>query len=171
MLQEQKDFEYFRDNQLHSVDFITGTITAKGGRWGNHLYLDVGSTNPDGYVRLWCNRKLRMFHRLMYFLYHGELPGLGEEIDHFNNVRDNNYISNLRVLTKSKNNTACVNRKIGRFTTEKITQVCRLLQDTDYSDQVIANQSGITRATVRDIKTRRSRTGISKAYVWAHRGY
>lgn len=171
MNQEQLDFEYFRDNQLHAVDFTLGIITTKGGRWGNHLYYDIGSENPDGYERLWCNGKLRMKHRLMYFLYHNELPALGEEIDHFDRVRNNNKISNLRCLLKADNNTACSNRKIGRFTDQKIKQACQLLQDTDLSDQQIADQLKVSRATIRDIKTRRSRIPIAKNYSWQHRGY
>ena len=171
MTQEQQDFEYFRDNQLHSIDFTTGVITSKGGRWGKHLYYDIGSENPDGYSRLWCNRSLRMKHRLVYFLYHEELPMAGEEIDHFDNIRNNNSISNLRVLTKSQNNTGCADRKIGRFTKELIHKVCDLLQSTSLSDQAIAEQLDVSRATVRDIKTRRSRISISQQYSWAHRGY
>ena len=172
MNQEINDFKYFRDEQLYCVDFATGVISAKGGRWGNTIYLDIGSTNHDGYVRLWCNGKLRMKHRLLYFLYHGELPCKGEEIDHYNSIRDCNEISNLRVLTKSLNNTACVSRKIGRRTPAQIHEVCRLLQDTSLSDEVIANTLGyVTRATVRDIKTRRSRKAIGSLYIWLHRGY
>lgn len=172
MSKELNDFKYFRDNQLHSINFSTGEITAKGGRWGNHLYQDVGSMNPDGYVRLWCNKQLRMKHRLIYFLYHNELPSTGEEMDHFDNVRNNNGISNLRVLTKTLNNTACANRKFGKqFAESDIHIVCKMLQDTKKSDQDIADFMKISRGTVRDIKVRRSRQSISQHYSWIHRGY
>ena len=166
-----KDFMYFRDHQLHSIDFTDGTIDVVGGRWNKTIYQDVGSKNHDGYIRIWCNRKLRMKHRLIYFLYHNELPGTGEEIDHYDNIRWNNEISNLRVLTKALNNTACNNRKIGRFTVDKIHQVCKLLQETTKSDEIIAGITKVSRATVRDIKTRRSRLKISQNYSWVHRGY
>lgn len=171
MNQELKDFEYFRDCQLYFIDYATGRIDVKKPS-RNLIFQDVGSRNSDGYVRLWCGKNLRMKHRLIYFLYHGELPGDGEEIDHFSNVRDQNWISNLRVLIKSQNNLACVSRKIGRRTPEQIHKICRLLQNTHLSDEVIANQLGyITRATVRDIKTRRSRKAIGSQYAWSHRGY
>lgn len=171
MSQELIDFTYFRDHQLHIIDYLTGIITSKSPTIERYYY-DVGSVNPDGYSRLWCNGKLRMKHRLVYFLYHGHLPNKGEEIDHYNSVRNANYISNLRVLTKSENNSSCANRKTGkRFTNSTITKVCELLQNTDLSDQIIANQTGVTRPTVRDIKTRRSRTSIGQRYTWPHRGY
>lgn len=173
MSQELKDFKHFRDNQLKSINFNTGCIDAIGGRWGTHVYQNVGSTNQDGYDRIWCNKRLRMKHRLIYFLYHEHLPQTGEELDHHNNIRNDNRISNLRILTKSQNNSACSNRKFGRQKTEKeIRQICELLQNTDLADQAIADQVGcVTRATVRDIKTRRSRTSISHEYQWLHRGY
>lgn len=171
MSQEKIDFEYFKNHQLLSVDYSTGVINAKGGRNGNHIYQDVGSKNPDGYIRLWCNKRLRMKHRLLFYLYHGVLPPAGHEIDHIDKQRDNNAISNLCIATKSVNNAGSNNRKIGRFTTTTIHKVCKLLQDTTLSDTAIADQCEVTRATVRDIKCRRSRTEISKTYSWVHRGY
>ena len=171
MTQELRDFMYFQTHQLHSIDFTNGIINAIGGKKKSILYQDIGSKNPDGYVRVWCNGKLRMKHRLIYFLYHNELPNSGEEIDHYDNIRWHNGISNLRILTKALNNTACKNRKIGRFTTDKIHQVCELLQNTSKSDEVIASIAKVSRATVRDIKTRRSRVNISQNYSWSHRGY
>lgn len=171
MSQERSDFQHFKDHQLVSIDFSTGEITAKGGRWGSHIYQNVGSLNPDGYVRVWCNGKLRMKHRLIFFLGHGYLPEPEEEIDHIDKVRSNNALSNLRILTKSENNAGNLNRKVGRFTEDEIRKVCELLQDTNLSDEDIAEQTGATRATVRDIKCRRSRKAISASYSWVHRGY
>lgn len=172
MSAELNDFKYFRDNQLHTVNFNTGEISAKGGRWGTHIYQDIGSSNPDGYVRLWCNRKLRMKHRLIYFLYHNDLPTKGEEIDHFDHIRDNNAISNLRILSKAMNNTGCLNKWSGpRFAKEIIVNICELLQNTNTSDQNIANITGVSRSLVRDIKTYDLHKSISQNYSWKHRGY
>lgn len=171
MNQEIADFEYFRTNQLVSVDYSTGVITAKGGRWGNTFYHDIGSENPDGYSRLWCNGRLRMKHRLIFFLAYGVIPKQGSEIDHVDKVRSNNCLSNLCIASKRINNSGSLNRKIGRFTVENIHSVCKLLQDTDLSDDLIAKKVGVSRATVRDIKCRRSRQTISANYSWNHRGY
>lgn len=171
MNQETEDFEYFKKHQMVSVDFNTGILVAKGGRTGNHLYYDIGSKNPDGYVRLWCNRRLRMKHRLIFFLAHGILPKEGEEIDHIDKDRSNNCLNNLCIASKRVNNMGSNDRKIGRFSKETIHEVCRLLQHTDLSDEAIASKVGVTRATVRDIKCRRSRQAISVNYSWVHRGY
>ena len=171
MNQELIDFEYFKKHQLESIDFNTGVINAIGGKWGNTIYADVGSENPDGYIRLWCNRRLRMKHRLVFFLAHGILPKAGQEIDHIDKNRSNNCLSNLCLASKRVNNMDSLNRKIGRFTKEDIHRVCYLLQHSELSDQQIADEVGVSRATVRDIKCRRSRQTISVNYSWPHRGY
>lgn len=173
MNQELKDFRYFQNNQLYAIDYATGCIDVIGGRWKSHIYKNIGSLNPDGYERVWCNKRLRMKHRLIYFLYHGHLPQDDEEIDHYDNNRNNNSINNLRILSKSANNSSCSNRKFGRQRTKaEIQKICELLQNTNLSDQAIADQvKYVTRATVRDIKIRRSRKSISQTYSWPHRGY
>ena len=171
MNQELKDFEHFKQHQLVSIDFKTGLIVAKGGRWGNSIYYDVGSKNPDGYIRLWCSKSLRMKHRLIFFLAHGVIPKAGTEIDHIDKDRSNNCLSNLCIASKRVNNIGSQNRKISHFTKETIHQICHLLQHSDLSDVTIADQTGASRATVRDIKRRSSRQTISVNYSWPHRGY
>ena len=171
MSQEIEDFRYFQKHQMVSVDFATGVINAKGGRWGNTIYQDIGSKNPDGYMRLWCNGKLRMKHRLMFFLAHNTLPKAGEEIDHIDKDRSNNCLSNLCIASKRVNNMGSQNRKIGRFSEDTIHQICSLLQNTGLSDEKIAAEISVTRATVRDSKCRRSRQAIGTNYSWPHRGY
>ena len=171
MSQEIEDFRYFQKHQLVSVDYATGVIITKGGKWGNAIYHDVGSKNPDGYIRLWCNKRLRMKHRLIFFLAYGTIPEAGNEIDHIDKNRSNNCLKNLCIAAKRINNTGSLNRMVGRFTEDEIHRICQLLQDTTLSDEVIANETGATRATVRDIKCRRSRQTISVNYAWPHRGY
>lgn len=171
MNQEHLDYQYFKENQLHSVDFKTGEITTIGGKGGKRIYNDIGSLNKDGYVRLWCNRHLRMKHRLVYFLYYGVVPNNGDEIDHIDKVRNNNCIGNLRIVSKSVNNTGSTYIKKRQFSIEVIKKVCELLQETSLSDLVIAEKTGVSRGTVRDIKIRKKRQKISHMYVWNHRGY
>lgn len=73
MNKELEDFKYFKNNQLHFVDFETGrldTISIKTNQFGakyTQIRKNVGSKNKDGYIRVWCNNTLRMKHRLLYF--------------------------------------------------------------------------------------------------------
>ena len=171
MTQEEKDFIHFKDAQLYQFNSITGQIDAIKPNT-KRIYRDIGSTNEDGYVRVWCNGKLRMKHRLVYFLVHGIIPKDGEEIDHIDSNRGNNVPTNLRILTKPQNNKGCSNRKFGKqLTITQVHEICKLLSQTDMSDLQIAEAVGRSRCTIRDIKTRRTRTSISNQYTWAHRGY
>ena len=83
------------------------------------------------------------------------------------------YFYGFVIYEKSANNSSCSNRKFGRQRTKaEIQKICELLQNTNLSDQAIADQvKYVTRATVRDIKIRRSRKSISQTYSWPHRGY
>lgn len=169
MKSELNDFIYFKKNQLHYCDLSIGRVDVKSHK-GKRIHSDVGSMNPDGYIRIWCNGTLRMKHRLIYFLATGIIPNNGEEIDHIDRDRSNNSIHNLRILTKGVNNSRSLNRKYGKqLTTDQVITICELLQNTSMSDTDIAEFVGRSRATVRDIKKRRSRVSISKKYSWTHR--
>ena len=174
MSQELKDFEYFKQNQLYTVDFTTGIINTKGMRNGKptyRIYKDVGHVNDDGYIRVHCHKHFRMKHRLLYYLFHNEIPTTGYECDHFDRNRSNNSISNIRILSKALNNTRSLNRKIVHKTPEVIHAICNALATTDMSDLRIAKKYNVSRGTVRDIKVRRSRQSIGNLYTWKHRGY
>jgi hypothetical protein len=54
----------------------------------------AGTLNPNGYIHVTLNRVIYAAHRVAWFLYHGEQPP--NPVDHKNQVRDDNRISNLR---------------------------------------------------------------------------
>jgi hypothetical protein len=56
-----------------------------------------------GYIQVQLNGKIKLLHRVLYERFIGEIP-IGFVIDHRNNVRNDNRLSNLQVLS-SKNNT------------------------------------------------------------------
>jgi hypothetical protein len=67
----------------------------------------AGSNRWDGYVAIFINRRSYYAHVLAWFYVHGEWPS--GELDHINQVKSDNRIANLRVVTKSQN---CQNRPI-----------------------------------------------------------
>lgn len=66
-----------------------------------HLHTRAGTKNSAGYRVISLFGKRYLEHRLAWFFVHGEMPKY--EIDHINQIRDDNRISNLRQVTRSEN--------------------------------------------------------------------
>lgn len=63
----------------------------------------AGSKHNTGYRNVKVNNKTYREHRIIFLYHYGYLP---KEIDHINNVKDDNRIENLREVTRSQN---CMN--------------------------------------------------------------
>lgn len=57
----------------------------------------ITSKNDLGYVRVGFNKKRYYAHRLIWMMFHGEIPN-GYEIDHIDGNPSNNVITNLRCV-------------------------------------------------------------------------
>lgn len=66
-----------------------------------HLHTRAGTKNSAGYRVISLFGKRYLEHRLAWFFVHGEMPK--HEIDHINQIRDDNRINNLRQVTRSEN--------------------------------------------------------------------
>ncbi len=163
MTQEQIDFEFFKENQLYKVEFNTGRIdTAFRDKWGHlRTRIDTGSLNEDGYVRIWCNRRLRMKHRLLFWLYHGYLP---EEVDHDDKVRNNNAITNLLDSTRSCNTTGKTSRTYKQLTTDQVHEICKIIGQGDINITHLAKQFGRSRTQIKGILSKKYWKEISDQY-------
>lgn len=163
MTQEIVDFEFFKKNQLLNVDFSTGQIDAKSiNRWNQQRdHLNVGHTNQDGYIRLYCNRRLRMKHRLLFWLYHGYLP---EEVDHKDKVRDHNMIENLFASDRPQNTTEKTPRKYSHLTEEEVHQLCRDLAVEPVNITQLSKKYGRSRVQIKAILSKKYWSKISDQY-------
>ena len=61
----------------------------------------AGTLDPIGYIRITINKKRYQSHRLAYLYVTGSFPP--NDIDHINNIRDDNRFANLREATRSQN--------------------------------------------------------------------
>lgn len=163
MTQEEQDFIYFRDNQLKSVDFDIGKIDVlvnqKGGK--KRISYDIGSLNQDGYIRVWCNGKLRMKHRLLFWLYHEYIP---EEVDHFDSIRSNNGISNLMDSVRSRNCTNKSKRSYKQLTAEEVHLLCKDIAKNTFTITELSKRYGRSRCQIKGIMGKRYWKEISNQY-------
>lgn len=63
----------------------------------------AGSDNGRGYLQVKIRGRMTMAHRIVWVMHNGDIPA-GFQIDHINHVRNDNRISNLRLVTGSGNN-------------------------------------------------------------------
>jgi hypothetical protein len=89
---QEKYKDYILSN--YTCDITTGTIF-------NKKRLQVGASHDSGYIVLHVKRKHFRAHRIVWLFAHGSFPDA--TLDHIDNDRHNNAISNLRLADYSKN--------------------------------------------------------------------
>ena len=62
----------------------------------------AGYINKRGYIQIGINKKLYQAHRLVWIYHNGDIP-IEIEIDHINQIKDDNRIENLRLATRCQN--------------------------------------------------------------------
>lgn len=71
------------------------------GKRNELLNQQAGSVQKNGYRLISLGGRKYQAHKLAWYFVHGIYP---DEVDHENNDRDDNRISNLRIATRSQNN-------------------------------------------------------------------
>lgn len=163
-MRELFDFIHFQDCQLKNVDFATGRIdvwmmanNGKRTRTSN----DVGSLSHDGYVRVWCNGKLRMKHRLLFFLYYGYIPN---EVDHDNKIRNDNSINNLIDSNRSENTKGKTPRTFKQLKEPEVHDLCKDHLTGNYNITELASKYGRSRVQIKAILSKKYWSKISDQY-------
>jgi len=88
--------------QLH-YDPDTGIFTWIARKYGkNRIGTEAGTRNKLGYVYIWVNNQHHCAHRLAWIYMHGQCDSQ-MQIDHINQVKHDNRISNLRLVTNQQN--------------------------------------------------------------------
>lgn len=71
-------------------------------QWNSRLAgKEVGSLS-DGYVRFECNKKRYFAHRVIWEMHNGKIPN-NKQIDHINQNKQDNNITNLQLVTATQN--------------------------------------------------------------------
>lgn len=89
------------------IDWNGYKVDKEGNIYNKNGSLKKLSLNPKGYLfsNFYYNSKLNchLAHTVIWRAWNGEIPK-GYEVDHEDNDRLNNKLSNLQLLTKSQNN-------------------------------------------------------------------
>ena len=103
---------------LHKMyEYRNGVLYKKPQTKRCKLDLIVGTIRKDGYTRIAINYKHYYAHRLIYMMFHGEMP---EQIDHIDGNPLNNKIENLRKADNTKNS---FNKNLYKLNTSGVKNV------------------------------------------------
>ena len=112
------------------------------------------NVRTDGYVHIGLGRDhMKRLHTIVWKVFNGKVPD-GYEIDHIDNDRTNNSLSNLRLLTKAEN----ISRAKQMLSKEQM-ELIRYLKSLDWRQVDIAKQIGCSQPLV-------SRVINGKEYKW-----
>ena len=110
MIEELKNIEAFPDYYVSDLgNFYSTRISCKHNPKGNLYKLTLWDKHPSGYLNAGLynkpgakNKKYFRAHRLVWQVFMGNIPE-GMEVDHKNNNKKDNRLSNLQLLTSSEN--------------------------------------------------------------------
>lgn len=88
-------------NELFEYDLKSGELKWKVSRSNKIKVGQVAKPRKSGYITVSINGTMYYAHRIAWLMTYRELPEL--EIDHINRIKSDNKISNLRLVTRSKN--------------------------------------------------------------------
>ena len=82
-----------------------------GKGWGTDGHFkQLTAKSGRGYYYVGVDGKIKRWHRIVYEYFNGPIPK-GKEVDHINNVRSDNRISNLKLKTHKDNSRSCLKYK------------------------------------------------------------
>lgn len=90
-----------RLKEVLTYDRETGYFTSNYAMRGRSKGSICGGYDKDGYIQTRIDGHLYRAHRLVFLYVYGELPN--GQIDHINHKRDDNRLSNLRLVSHQEN--------------------------------------------------------------------
>ncbi len=96
-----------------------------------------GSVKKHGYIEIGINKKTYLAHRLAWLYEYGNFP---KNIDHINQIKTDNRISNLRQVTQTENNK---NKSIMKNNTSGQCGVVWHKKSSKWQSQIVVNKKNI----------------------------
>lgn len=95
------EFTQERLKELVSYDPETGLFTNLTRRSTRAIGTIAGTKYTNGYIYIRIDHKAYLAHRLVWLYTYGEFPE--KDLDHINEIKDDNRIVNLRLATNKEN--------------------------------------------------------------------
>ncbi|WP_299996878.1 HNH endonuclease [uncultured Cedecea sp.] len=107
----------------------------------------AGYEMANGYIGIFCNKKLFKAHRLAWFFSYGEMPA--NVIDHINRNKKDNRIENLRLATTAEN---LQNRGIQKRNKSGIKGVSKRIGRNSWDVSIGVNGKSVFLGSFKDIE-------------------
>ena len=88
---------------IFDYDPLSGNLVRKINTRGARKGDIAGNLRKNGYIRVEINGKPYYSHRVIWVLHYGAIPD-GMQIDHINGIRNDNTLSNLRLVKGASEN-------------------------------------------------------------------
>ena len=135
--------------------YDTGIVISPKGR-------EVGSTTPNGYIRVTIDGKKYGVHQLIMKLFVGDSNGL--DVDHLNGIKSDNRLQNLQYVTRKENirrawKNGLVKAKYGKeMHTTKITdEAIEFIKNSNLTGKQLSEMFGLNQGSVSRIKNNKQR--------------
>lgn len=137
------------------------TLTTKTGKLSTCGLLRLAGYTKDGYRALKYKGKMLQVHRIIYAKFGNEPLAEDLVVNHLDDSGLNNDISNLELVTQSKNNFHRFRKDGGKppvmgnkvLTWEIVREIRYLKKELGYSHNTLANNYGISKGHVSQIIT------------------
>ena len=102
--EKQKSERFKNTVMIHGEEFVKfgELIVFKDGTILNKFFKKIGILQKSGYVYISINYKQCLAHRIIWEAFNGKIPD-GMQIDHFNTIRNDNRLDNLRLVSNKEN--------------------------------------------------------------------
>ena len=84
------------------LPWSTNRSLGRGKGWATDGKLKRLTCKSHGYYQVGINGKMKRWHRLIWEYFNGKIPE-GLQVDHMNNIRNDNRITNLQLLSNKDN--------------------------------------------------------------------
>jgi hypothetical protein len=156
MYKRFRDTEYYvsAEGVIISRYPVGGDNRFKKGKASSNRERIVGKGEGGGYKVIKTRSKECWYvHRMVMELYGPECPGDGYIVDHIDENKTNNNISNLQWLTRGENvkKSASLTHRSRKLTTDDADEIRKKYRPRKYTREMLAEEYGVSVSTIKSI--------------------